>query len=137
GTALGGALIGLVPNAWTLLAVLIGTGLCNALFHPQALVGVRTISGNQSGTYISVFLIGGEIGRGLWQVLASWLVMQHGIHALWVLSVPAFLTLPLLWRWAPALPPRQPHAEPLHLRAHARPLSILVGLCALRSLMLY
>src|SRR5699024_10655094 len=66
GTALGGAWIGWVPNAWTLVAVLIATGLCNALFHPRALVGVRTISGDRAGTFISIFLIGGEIGRGLW-----------------------------------------------------------------------
>lgn len=137
GTAVGGALVGLVPNAWTLIAVLIATGLCNALFHPQALVGVRTISGNQSGTFMSVFLIGGEIGRGLWPVLASWLVMRHGIHALWVLSIPALLTLPLLWHWAPSLPPRHADAEPLRIRAHSGPLSVLVGFCTLRALMLY
>lgn len=137
GTALGGALIGLVPNAWTLVAVLIGTGLSNALFHPQALVGVRSISGAQSGTFISIFLIGGEIGRGLWPLLASWLVIHQGTHALWVLSVPALFTLPLLWRWAPSLPARHAGSAPLHIRAHSGPLSILVSFCTLRALMLY
>src|SRR5690625_2710697 len=50
GTTLGGALVGLVPDQWSLIGVLIGIGLCNALFHPQALVGVRSIGGARHGT---------------------------------------------------------------------------------------
>lgn len=138
GTAVGGALVGIMPNQWTLIALLIGIGLCNALFHPQALAGVRTIGGGKAGTSMSIFLVGGEIGRGLWPLLASWLVSITSINALWVLSIPALLTVPLLWHWAPSLPRRQAGGtQPLRLRAHARPLSILVGFCTLRALILY
>lgn len=138
GTAVGGALVGLMPNEWSLIAVLIGIGLCNALFHPQALAGVRMLSeGKNAGASMSVLLVGGEIGRGLWPLLASWLVTISSINVLWVLSIPALLTLPLLWYWAPSLPARRTEAEPLRIRAHAGPLSVLVGFCALRSLMLY
>lgn len=63
--------------------------------------------------------------------------MRHGIHALWVLSVPALLTLPLLWHWAPSVARRHADSDPLNIRAHSRPLGILVGFCALRALLLY
>src|SRR5699024_7624809 len=137
GAALGGALVGFMPNLWTLFVVLIAIGLCNSLFHPQAITGVRSIAGARPGMAMSVFLVGGEIGRGLWPLLASGLVMLWGLHAIWVLSIPAALTLLPLWHWTPSLAPRQRDSAPLRWRAHAGPLGVLVSLCSLRSLMLY
>ncbi|HEX5418482.1 MAG TPA: MFS transporter [Gammaproteobacteria bacterium] len=136
GTSAGAALIGLMPNYASLLGVLILTGLCNSLFHPQALAGVRTIGGRHSGTSISVFLVGGEIGRGAWPVIATWVVTARGLGDLWMLSIPALLTLPLLLGAAPSVPPRRLDAAPLRLREHVGPLSTLVGFSALRSIMI-
>lgn len=137
GTSLGGALVGLAPNAWSLLALLIAIGLLNAMFHPQALAGVRSIGGQRHGTSMSVFLVGGEIGRGAWPLVTSWLVTVYGLDALWVLALPTLLTLPLLWYQAPAVVPRQQDSAPLQWRAHAKPLSLLVAFGGLRSLMIY
>lgn len=136
GTATGAALIGLMPNYWSLLGILVLTGLSNSLFHPQALAGVRAIGGPRSGTSISIFLVGGEIGRGAWPVVATWLVTARGLADLWMLSIPALLTVPLLLRWAPPVAPRHADAKPLKLREHAGPLSCLVGFSALRSVMI-
>lgn len=137
GTSLGGALVGLMPGAWSLLTMLVAVGLCNALFHPQALAGIRAIGGLHQGTSMSVFLIGGELGRGAWPLVTSWLVTAHGLDALWVLAVPTILSLPLLWYQAPSVIARRQNAEPLQWRAHARPLSLLVAFCSLRALMIF
>lgn len=137
GTSLGGALVGLMPNQWALLGVLVAIGLCNALFHPQALAGVRSIGGAHHGTSMSIFLIGGELGRGAWPLVTSWLVTVQGLDALWMLAIPTVLTLPLLWRWAPVMTPRHKDAAPLRWRTHAGPLSCLVAFASLRSLMIY
>ncbi|HET6655669.1 MAG TPA: MFS transporter [Gammaproteobacteria bacterium] len=135
GASVGGALIGLMPNRWSLIGLLIAIGLSNSLFHPQGLAAVRSIGGSRHGGSMSIFLVGGEIGRGAWPVLASWLVTARGLQSLWMLAIPALLTLPALWRYAPAVAPRATHAAPLRLRAHAGPLSRLVAFCALRSVM--
>lgn len=137
GTSLGGAAVGFMPNQWTLVIVLLMIGLCNALFHPQAVVGVRALGHDRPGAATSIFLVGGEIGRGIWPVIASWLVLRQGLDALWILSIPAALTLLPLWHWAPPIQSRHKHAAPLNLRAHTRPLSILVGFCSLRALIIY
>ncbi|HET8553110.1 MAG TPA: MFS transporter [Gammaproteobacteria bacterium] len=136
GASIGGALVGLMPNRWSLLGLLIATGLCNSLFHPQSLAAVRAIGGRRHGGSMSIFLVGGEIGRGAWPVIASWLVTARGLHALWLIAIPSLLTLPVLWRYAPAAAPRPREATPLHLRAHAGPLARLVAFCALRSVMI-
>ncbi len=136
GSSLGGALVGFAPGFWSLVGVLILIGVSNSFFHPQALAGVRQLGGSHPGTAMSVFLVGGEIGRGVWPAFASWVVVGWGLPSLWVLAVPALLTLPLLPRWAPRLPARHPAAEPIRWRRHAGPLGLLVLFSALRTLMI-
>lgn len=65
GTSVGGALLGLAPTAWVLFVLLVLMGVFNALFHPQAMSTARTLGGNRQGLCMSLYLIGGEIGRGL------------------------------------------------------------------------
>lgn len=137
GTTLGGALVGLMPGYWSLIGVLVAIGLSNSLFHPQALAGVRSIGGTRLGASMSFFLVGGELGRGAWPLVTSWLVTVRGLDALWMLAIPTALTLPFLWRWAPIVAPRRKDAAPLRLREHAAPLGCLLAFSTLRSLMIY
>lgn len=137
GSSLGGALIGFAPGFWSLVGVLIVIGVSNSFFHPQALAGVRLLGGQRPGMAMSIFLVGGEVGRGVWPALASWVVVQWGLTYLWVLTVPAFFTLPLLLKWAPSLPARSEHVKPIHWRRHAGPLSLLVAFSSLRSVMIF
>ncbi|HYW93113.1 MAG TPA: MFS transporter [Gammaproteobacteria bacterium] len=136
GSSLGGALVGFAPGFWSLVGVLILIGVSNSFFHPQALAGVRQLGGPRPGTTMSVFLVGGEVGRGVWPALASWVVTGWGLSALWVLALPALATLPLLPRWAPDLPPRHPDARPVRWRRHAGPMALLVVFSMLRSVMI-
>lgn len=137
GSSVGGALISITDSIGLLILVLLLIGVSNACFHPQALAGVRQLEGKSRGTAMSVFLVGGEIGRGVWPALAGWVVASFGRSWLWVLAVPALFTLPLLWRWAPSLPARRHAAASIKWREHARPLSLLVGFCALRAFMTF
>lgn len=137
GSSLGGAVIGFAPGFWSLVGVLIVIGVSNSFFHPQALAGVRLLGGKRPGMAMSIFLVGGEVGRGVWPALASWVVVKWGLTDLWVLTIPAFVTLPLLLRWAPSLPARSAQVTPIHWRRHAGPLSLLVAFSSLRSVMIF
>ncbi|MBZ9537501.1 MFS transporter [Modicisalibacter tunisiensis] len=137
GSSLGGALVGFTSDVWALLGVLVLIGVSNSFFHPQALAGVRRLGGDKPGTAMSIFLVGGEVGRGVWPAIASWVVVQWGLAYLWVLALPALLTLPFLLRWAPSLPPRAGDAAPVQWRCHAGPLTRLVAFSTLRSLMIF
>ncbi|WP_280538837.1 MFS transporter [Chromohalobacter sp. 11-W] len=136
GSSLGGALIGFASGFWPLLGILMLIGISNAFFHPQALAGIRRLGGERPGTAMSIFMVGGEVGRGVWPALASWVVVQWGLGYLWLLALPALATLPFMLHWAPRLPPRAADATPIAWRLHAGPLSRLVTFSALRSLMI-
>ncbi len=134
GSSLAAIFIGFASSLWALLPTLVVIGLCNALFHPQALAAARSLSGNRHGLGMSIFLIGGEIGRGVWPILASLLVVHWGIRQLWLLAIPAALSTPLLWRYLPQQPRRHPDARPIAWRQHLGPMSLLIGFSTLRSL---
>lgn len=137
GSSLGAGLVGWVASPAALIAVLALIGVSNALFHPQALAGVRQLADTRQGLAMSIFLVGGEIGRGVWPVLAGLCVSLGGLGWLGLLAVPGLLSLAIIWFCAPALPPRSAQAEPIAWRIHLGPLSRLVGYCALRAFVIF
>lgn len=137
GSNLAGALIGFAPSLWALIPVLIVIGISNALFHPQALAGARALSRGRQGFGLALFLVGGEIGRGLWPLFASLVVAGWGLHYLWLLAIPALFSVPLLWNTLPVQPPRHPDARPIAWSKHMGPLSALVAFSSLRALMIF
>lgn len=134
GTSLGAALLPLIPHVYLLWPVLLIMGCTNAVFHPQAMAGARQVSGDRQGLGMSIYLVGGEIGRGIWPLLASLVVVWLGIDWIWLLTLPALLSLPLLWPVLPVQPKRQSHATAIDWHRHLRPTSILVVFCFLRAL---
>lgn len=137
GSSAAAAMIGLAPSLGVLLPALVILGLSNALFHPQALAGAHTLSGDRRGFGMSLFLIGGEVGRGLWPLIASLVVVAWGLHYLWLLALPAVLSLILLWKQLPIQAPRHPDGKPIAWRQHLAPMSLLVGFAMLRSLAIF
>ncbi|HET7412164.1 MAG TPA: MFS transporter, partial [Pararhizobium sp.] len=136
-TSIAGAMVAFTPNVATLAAALIVLGVANGVFHPQTLAAVRRASGPRAGTGLSIFLIGGEIGRGIWPLAASLLVTAGGIGSIWILGLPGILTLALLWRRAPGVPPRPAGAARVRWGLHLRPLGLLVLFASLRGVLLY
>ena len=137
GSSIGAALVGWTHSIGWLLVVLVLIGVSNSLFHPQALSGVRRLPIARQSSAMAVFLVGGEIGRGLWPMIASGIVVHFGRGLLWIMALPALATLPFLLRWAPRLPARKPNAAPIQWRRHAGPLSLLVAYCGVRALMIF
>lgn len=133
GTSLTAAIIGVVPGFWLLILVLTCIGLSNSAFHPQALAAARRLAGPGHGLSMSIFLVGGELGRGIWPLLASLVVIHWGIQNLWVLMVAAFVSMALLHRHLPNPAPR-PHTGKIAWRKHLQPASYLVIFSALRFL---
>ncbi|HVA69366.1 MAG TPA: MFS transporter [Candidatus Binataceae bacterium] len=137
-STLGGALIGIAPSYSILICVLLAVGMGGAVFHPQALAVVRQIGfGSRQGLFLSTFLVGGELGRGLWPMLASLIVVHFGLHALIVLALPTLFTLPLVIKEMPSVHARTNAAPRLSLNHHGRPLAILVGYSGLRAAVTY
>ena len=137
GTSLGAALLPLLPQAFLLWPVLLIMGCTNAVFHPQAMAGARSVSGSRQGLGMSIYLVGGEIGRGIWPLLASLVVVWFGIKWIWLLTLPALFSVPLLWRVLPIQPQRQRSGIAIDWRRHLFPVSILLCFCFLRALAIF
>lgn len=133
GSTLGGALLGLVPHFWLLVLVLLMMGVASSAFHPQALATAGQLGRRRHGLAIAVFLVGGEIGRGVWPVLASLVVTHWGMRKLWVLAIAGFASLALVYPVLPGLTP-QPAIRRIHWRYHARPAALLIAFAGLRAL---
>jgi len=103
-TVLGSGLVGIVTGLPGLLVVLTLIGVGNACFHPQALAAARGFSGSRGHFGVAVMMLGGEIGRGLWPLIASVVVVWGALGSLWVPALIALLSLPLV-AW------RLPHAD--------------------------
>ncbi|MGH7905658.1 MAG: MFS transporter [Candidatus Binataceae bacterium] len=137
GSTAGGALLVLSPNDWVLGLALIIIGIGNSIFHPQAMTAVRHLPGRSHGLFMSVYQIGGELGRGIWPMLASLLVVAISLRAVALLAIPALLTLPFIAPQLPRLPRRRPAQTHYRWRHYVKGFSPVVAFAALRSTLTY
>ncbi|MGH9467783.1 MAG: MFS transporter [Terriglobales bacterium] len=137
GSSAGAAWIGWASSANSLIAALVLIGICNTLFHPPSLAAVRRLGAGGGEHATALFLVGGEIGRGAWPLLAGILVTAWGLHALWVLALAAIPTLGVLWMRLPLPAPVPARAGVWKaLRRAGRPLTTVIAYSALRSCLL-
>ncbi|TWP37964.1 MFS transporter [Leekyejoonella antrihumi] len=136
-SSVAGGLLGVAQSTWMLVILLLLIGIGSGFFHPQALAGVRSLLRGRQGLLTSVFLVGGEAGRGIWPTAASLVVSHFGLHALWVVGVPGVLTAPFLLRAAPRLPAISRQTSRILWRKHARPLTVLVSYRSIQALATY
>jgi len=133
--------LGFTPSyALLLLALLVG-GLGNAAFHPHAAALVGEMTGKRKGFGMSLFIVGGNLGRALAPIMASAAVLwSGGRHGLILLAIPG-LIMALVMNWTMSPPPApKPREEKiltpefiLGLR-HARPLLGVVGLRSMATM---
>lgn len=135
--SIGGGLIGLAHSTWLLIILLVLIGVGNAFFHPQALAGVRSMLAGRQGLLTSVFLVAGELGRGLWPTAASLVVAHLGLVNLWIVAIPGVVTAPFLLKIVPKLPPKKQSGRAIRFSQHAAPLSLLLGYQGIRTLSIY
>lgn len=136
-SSVGGGLFGVAHSTWLLVVLLLLVGMGNALFHPQALAGVRSLSHGRHGLFTSAFLVGGELGRGIWPTAASLVVAHLGLGYLWLVGLPGLATVPLLAHVAPRLPTATGARQRIRWRRHLRPMAVLVTYQSVRALATY
>jgi FSR family fosmidomycin resistance protein-like MFS transporter len=136
-SAVAASLIGLAPSYGLLLVLLVVAGMGNATFHPQAMATTRTVAGTQAGLKMSVFSVGGELGRGAWPAIAGVLVTSLGLPDLWLFAIPGVLTLLLLVRMAPSRDPQPAQAMQFSWQKKRGRVLALVGFVGLRGLIAF
>ncbi|MGH9087232.1 MAG: MFS transporter [Acidimicrobiales bacterium] len=136
-SSVGGGLIGVAHSTWLLVVLLLLVGIGSAFFHPQALAGVRSLLHGRQGLLTSAFLVGGELGRGIWPTVASLVVAHLGLAYLWLVGLPGVATVPLLAHISPRLPANAGPRRRVQWRQHSRPLAVLVAYQSVRALALY
>ncbi|MGC8460254.1 MAG: MFS transporter [Candidatus Dormibacteria bacterium] len=136
-SSLGGGLLGVTNSLGLLIVILLMIGIGSALFHPQALAGVRSMLQGRHGLFTSLFLVGGEIGRGIWPTAASLVAANLGLQYLWIIAIPGLLTVIVVFRLAPQLPARPRSGRVLHFQAHSRPLLLLLSYSSIRAFTIY
>ncbi|MGH3440025.1 MAG: MFS transporter, partial [Sciscionella sp.] len=136
-TSAGGGLLGVAHTTWVLIVLLLLIGIGNAFFHPQALAGVRSLLRAKRGFLTSVFLVGGELGRGIWPTVASLVTANLGLLNLWIIALPGLATAPFLLRSAPRLPAVPRRGRAIRWRRHARPMTLLITYRSVRALTIY
>jgi FSR family fosmidomycin resistance protein-like MFS transporter len=117
GVPIGAGLVGLAPNLTWLVVVLALMGAANACFHPQALAAARAFAGRRGHFGLALMMLGGEIGRGVWPLIASAAVALGSLRSLWVPAAIALATVPVVY-WL--LPPRQTQATEWRIRLKGR-----------------
>lgn len=136
-STIGGSLLGFANNVFVLIGLLFLIGIGSAIFHPQALATVRHIIKQRHGISLSFFMVGGELGRGVWPFLASLLVFHLGKEYLWLAIFPLIITLPFMMSWAPSLPKRERSNNPLNMKEKLPSVILLIGFASTRSLLTF
>ncbi|PSR20145.1 MAG: MFS transporter [Sulfobacillus acidophilus] len=129
--------VAVTRSYWMLAALFLITGIGNTVFHPQALSITRSATHTRHGVTMSVFLIGGEIGRALGPLAAGWIVATMGLKYIWVMAVPLALTWPWMTRLVPKMTPKKREGRPIQWRRHLKPGVALIVFSGLRALLLY
>ncbi len=130
-SAVGASAVGLAHHLPMLLGLLLLTGVGNTVFHPQALAAATSAGGGR-GMRLSAFLVGAEVGRGLWPVAVGALVAWAGLRAVPLIALPALIAVPTLALRAPVLPAHAARGAD-HLRGRLAPAATLVGFSGLRA----
>ncbi len=105
---MGASLIGLLMLAfathyWTLLLAAMAVGIGSSIFHPDSSRVARTASGGRYGFAQSFFQVGGNTGSAIGPLLAAYVVLPFGQHAIAWFSALALLGMIVLWNvgtWA-------------------------------------
>jgi MFS transporter, FSR family, fosmidomycin resistance protein len=105
---MGASLIGLLILAfashyWALLVAAMMIGIGSSIFHPDSSRVARTASGGRYGFAQSFFQVGGNTGSALGPLLAAYIVLPFGQHAIAWFSALALLGMIVLWNvgsWA-------------------------------------
>ncbi|MHB1544103.1 MAG: MFS transporter [Gammaproteobacteria bacterium] len=134
----GAALVGIAGSFAVLIVVLLAVGIGNSAFHPPGLAAARDLAHERHTSQVmSIFLVGGEIGRGLWPFLASLIVVGLGFRGLLIFLIPTALIAPWLLHAVPESQVRKTERARRPWLRRVKPLLPLLGYAGLRSTLVY
>lgn len=83
------SLMGILPSYWMIFiaAMVCGTGV--AMFHPEGGKLANLVAGENKGTGMSIFAVGGNLGFALGPIVASLSILAWGLKGTLVFIIPA------------------------------------------------
>jgi len=141
GPAISGVFIcslGIAPDFYSLLVLVILGGIGIAAFHPQGASVTRELSDKRPGYEMSVFITGGMIGYGIGPIYITSVITLAGLEQSYWAAVPGVLVSLYLLLYGPnpsrkVKPIRQTHLKKQILEK-IKPLSVHYFLVVIRSL---
>ncbi len=134
----GAALVGVAGSLTVLIVLLLAVGVGNSAFHPPGLAAARDLAHERHASGIlSIFLVGGELGRGLWPFLASLIVIHFGFRGLLIFLIPTALIAPWIFHAAPDSRTRTTVRVNRSWRTRVKPLMPLLCFAGLRATLVY
>lgn len=134
-TAIGAAGIGVAPNYWMLVLVLVVGALGTSAFHPVATATISDIAGARRGQLMSIYITAGNLGlavgpAALWLGLPTWgpaISLPLALPCL-LIALAVFLVVP-----ARRVARRRPESFGTILAKHRGILAVLLSIATLRS----
>ena len=139
GTALFMSLLGASPTYLLAVPLLVLAGLSHAAYHAPAPAMVAYVSGERVGTGMSIFMMGGELGRAAGPLMAVGAVRWFGLERTYVAAVPGVLASVMMARLLGPIqrPARRRDGAGIGaiLAEKRRPLAMLLGFVSTRALL--
>lgn len=137
-TAVFMSLLGVAPSYVLLIPLLLLTGLSHASYHAPAPAMIAHVSGDRVGKGMSLFMMGGELGRAAGPLVIVAAVQWFGLEGSYVAAIPGILASLMMTKLLGPFPPRARGGDGFRLRPllveRRRALSILLTFVALRAI---
>ncbi|MBT3189629.1 MAG: MFS transporter [Anaerolineae bacterium] len=91
------SVMGLAPNYYALLTLLIVAGISVASFHSPAPAMIARVAGKRVGKAMGWFMAGGELGRTLGPIIAVWAATTWTLEGMWRIMVLGWVTSVILF----------------------------------------
>ncbi|HEV8130078.1 MAG TPA: MFS transporter, partial [Acidobacteriota bacterium] len=131
------ASLGLAPNFYALLVLLVLGGIGIAAFHPQGAAITSEVSQGDHGYQMSVFITGGMVGYALGPIFITGVIGLAGLHHSYWAALPGVVVTAYLLTYGPSPKRVEAHARRARfsqqIRSKIKPLLLLYFLVVIRS----
>jgi MFS transporter, FSR family, fosmidomycin resistance protein len=94
---IGIAMSGTATNYWVMIACIMLTGAGVATFHPEGYRFANYVSGENKGTAMSIFSVGGNAGFAIGPVFVTLLILSFGLQGTLFLAIPTTIMALVMW----------------------------------------